>query len=233
MRLRRWALAPCWMLVVGAASGQITGITEFPGELAENFEDKMRAGDCIAPRIFEGTADLCSGAPLISKGWGTTACRFVAHEGTVFVGSATGALEYSFDRPVRRFGGYFGQLFAGDDTVEFYDAGGALLGSAPLGLSTQCTWHWRGWQSDQPVTSIIVRGSGTGEFVMMDAMRIDLFDTMCYPDCDVSGSLNIFDFLCFQNAFAAGEPSADCDGSGAIDFADFLCYQAAFAAGCP
>lgn len=31
----------------------------------------------------------------------------------------------------------------------------------------------------------------------------------CYPDCDTStgvGVLDIFDFLCFQNAFAAGCP---------------------------
>ncbi|MFG0285640.1 MAG: hypothetical protein ACF8R7_14575 [Phycisphaerales bacterium JB039] len=55
----------------------------------------------------------------------------------------------------------------------------------------------------------------------------------CYPDCDGSGSLDFFDFLCFQNAFATGDPYADCDGSGALDFFDFLCFQNEFAAGCP
>jgi hypothetical protein len=55
----------------------------------------------------------------------------------------------------------------------------------------------------------------------------------CYADCDASGSLDFFDFLCFQNAFAAGEPYADCDGSGSLDFFDFLCFQNEFAAGCP
>jgi hypothetical protein len=58
-------------------------------------------------------------------------------------------------------------------------------------------------------------------------------DGGCYADCDGSGSLDFFDFLCFQNAFGAGEKYADCDGSGALDFFDFLCYQNAFAAGCP
>ena len=33
--------------------------------------------------------------------------------------------------------------------------------------------------------------------------------------------------------FAAGDPAADCDGSGGLDFFDFLCFQNAFAAGCP
>jgi hypothetical protein len=55
----------------------------------------------------------------------------------------------------------------------------------------------------------------------------------CYADCDGSGSLDFFDFLCFQNAFLAGEPYADCDGSGVLDFFDFLCFQNEFLAGCP
>jgi hypothetical protein len=56
---------------------------------------------------------------------------------------------------------------------------------------------------------------------------------VCYADCDGSGALDFFDFLCFQNLFAAGDPQADCDSSGGLDFFDFLCFQNAFAAGCP
>ncbi len=55
----------------------------------------------------------------------------------------------------------------------------------------------------------------------------------CYADCDGTGDLDFFDFLCFQNLFAAGDPEADCDDSGTLDFFDFLCFQNAFAAGCP
>ncbi|MFG0283588.1 MAG: choice-of-anchor R domain-containing protein [Phycisphaerales bacterium JB039] len=55
----------------------------------------------------------------------------------------------------------------------------------------------------------------------------------CYADCDGSGTLDFFDFLCFQNAFAQMDPYADCDGSGTLDFFDFLCFQNEFAAGCP
>jgi Bacterial Ig domain len=74
--------------------------------------------------------------------------------------------------------------------------------------------------SDRPIT--ILPGSG------------------CYADCDAStgaGVLDIFDFLCFQNSFVAGEPYAcDCDtstGSGVCDIFDFLCFQDAFVSGCP
>jgi len=56
---------------------------------------------------------------------------------------------------------------------------------------------------------------------------------VCYPDCTGNGALDIFDFLCFQDAFVAGEPYADCDGSTALDVFDFLCFQDAFVTGCP
>ena len=55
----------------------------------------------------------------------------------------------------------------------------------------------------------------------------------CYADCDGSGGLDFFDFLCFQNEFAAATAYADCDNSGGHDFFDFLCFQNEFAAGCP
>ena len=55
----------------------------------------------------------------------------------------------------------------------------------------------------------------------------------CYADCDGTGTLDFFDFLCFQNAFATGDPYADCDGTGVLDFFDFLCFQNEFALGCP
>ena len=59
-----------------------------------------------------------------------------------------------------------------------------------------------------------------------------LTPVLCYADCDGSGSLDFFDFLCFQNEFAAGATFADCDESGELDFFDFLCFQNEFSAGC-
>ncbi|MFG0284047.1 MAG: GC-type dockerin domain-anchored protein [Phycisphaerales bacterium JB039] len=61
---------------------------------------------------------------------------------------------------------------------------------------------------------------------------VHLGDSGCYPDCDGSGELDLFDFLCFQNQFGLGDPAADCDGNGVLDLFDFLCFQNEFAAGC-
>jgi hypothetical protein len=54
----------------------------------------------------------------------------------------------------------------------------------------------------------------------------------CPADCDHSGELTFFDFLCFQNLFTAMDPGADCDRDSELTFFDFLCFQNAFAAGC-
>lgn len=54
----------------------------------------------------------------------------------------------------------------------------------------------------------------------------------CPADCDGSGILDIFDFLCFQDAFAVGDLSADLDGDGSLTVFDFLAFQNAFNAGC-
>lgn len=55
----------------------------------------------------------------------------------------------------------------------------------------------------------------------------------CYTDCDGDDETTIFDFLCFMNAFQAGDFYADCDESGTLDIFDFLCFQNEFMAGCP
>jgi hypothetical protein len=61
----------------------------------------------------------------------------------------------------------------------------------------------------------------------------------CYPNCDDSTAapfLNIADFVCFTQRFAAGDPYANCDGSTSppiLTASDFVCFQQQFAAGCP
>jgi hypothetical protein len=55
----------------------------------------------------------------------------------------------------------------------------------------------------------------------------------CIADCDGNGSLNILDFVCFQNLFQSGDPGADCDANGQFNILDFVCFQNLFQAGCP
>jgi hypothetical protein len=55
---------------------------------------------------------------------------------------------------------------------------------------------------------------------------------LCRADLDGDGALTFFDFLTFQDLFAAGDLRADFDGDGVLDFFDFLTFQDEFVAGC-
>jgi hypothetical protein len=54
----------------------------------------------------------------------------------------------------------------------------------------------------------------------------------CYADFNNDGTLDLFDFLEFVNAFNAGDAAADCDNTGDLDLFDFLCFTNGFNAGC-
>ena len=64
------------------------------------------------------------------------------------------------------------------------------------------------------------------------------FTRPCYPNCDgstVAPVLNVNDFICFQQKYAAGDPYANCDGSSIppiLNVNDFICFSTAFAGGC-
>ena len=79
-------------------------------------------------------------------------------------------------------------------------------------------------------------GSGP-EVVWIDNFRIT-GERPCYANCDGSTTapiLNVADFTCFLNRFAAGDSYANCDGSTTpptLNVADFTCFLNRFAAGC-
>jgi hypothetical protein len=62
--------------------------------------------------------------------------------------------------------------------------------------------------------------------------------TLCYANCDSSTTapiLNVLDFTCFLNSFAAGDNYANCDHSTTppvLNILDIICFLNKFAAGC-
>jgi hypothetical protein len=63
--------------------------------------------------------------------------------------------------------------------------------------------------------------------------------TACYANCDRSTAtpvLNVNDFSCFLNSYAAGSAHANCDDSTVapvLNVNDFSCFLNKYAAGCP
>lgn len=126
-----------------------------------------------------------------------------------------------------------------DYIIHHFAADGTLIDAVEgdlAGGSTSFSWknlaldpngryaYFSGWGngfSSNPVTwsSVVV--------------KIDLGGTaLCPADCDENGMLNIFDYICFGNAYASQNPYADCDGSGGFSIFDYICYGNKYSNGC-
>ena len=108
---------------------------------------------------------------------------------------------------------------------------GPWLPQTPLGVfsgeSALGTWR---------LSATDYAGGDTGQLV---GFRVSIAAAgSCYPNCDGSTAqplLNVNDFQCFLNKFAAADPYANCDGSTTppvLNINDFQCYINKFAAGC-
>jgi hypothetical protein len=73
----------------------------------------------------------------------------------------------------------------------------------------------------------------------VDIGAFEFQGTTCYPNCDgstLSPAINVADFTCFLQKYAAGNPYANCDGSTVapiLNVGDFSCFLQRFTAGCP
>ena len=83
-----------------------------------------------------------------------------------------------------------------------------------------------------PALRMVIVGSNTETLVDVALAPV------CYANCDsstVAPILNVLDFACFLNRFAAGDAGANCDGSTTppvLNVLDFACFLNSFAAGC-
>ncbi len=101
-----------------------------------------------------------------------------------------------------------------------------------------------GWQLTQATgisadgSAIVGRGFYHGIELAWLVTGLPASPPACYANCDASTTapaLNVLDFVCFLNKFAAADPSANCDGSTTIpvlNVLDFTCFLNRFAAGC-
>ena len=120
--------------------------------------------------------------------------------------------------------------FAWGENVGWINFSGGALASPPqparLDLATE---RFRGYAWGENIGWVNLDLATTGQFVKR----------ICYANCDASTTspvLNVLDFSCFLNKFAAGDPYANCDrstGQPLLTVNDFICFLSTFAAGCP
>ena len=115
---------------------------------------------------------------------------------------------------------------------------------AIIGLTHQAyyTWNWSQGNGGSTRSYQFTRGSGPQFRSLPEGRAWEMEGTPlpgpCYANCDGSTTapvLNVLDFSCFLNRFAAGDTYANCDASTTppvLNVLDFSCFLNRFAAGC-
>ncbi|MEQ9096658.1 MAG: GC-type dockerin domain-anchored protein [Phycisphaerales bacterium] len=118
-----------------------------------------------------------------------------------------------------------GETFMGEETLAGITVRFAATFDAGIGADDVAFFNIR----DVTLSPSFLVGSltFTEGTAFIERVEID-----CRADIDGDGSLTIFDFLAFQNAFDMGDPIADFDGDGSLTLFDFLAFQNEFAVGC-
>ncbi|MFN0131378.1 MAG: choice-of-anchor J domain-containing protein [Phycisphaerales bacterium] len=136
-----------------------------------------------------------------------------------------------------------GYFISNDSAANIYDAPATVGVANPIGR----------WKSENAMAAFVgVDSAGTWNLKVEDCGGADTGNIVgfvlllnmapmgggCYANCDASTIvpfLNVNDFICFNNLFAAGDTNANCDGSTIVpvlNVNDFICFNNAFASGC-
>ncbi len=170
-----------------------------------------------------GLGDLLGGA---FQSWAYA----MTPDGSVLVGRAT------IDGPSGPFGGGSApRAFIWDAARGMRDLQQVLI-DAGVNLSGWSLQEARGISADGRT----ITGTATNPDGQTEAWLATLPPIMsCYPNCDGSTAapvLNVNDFICFLNRFAAADAYANCDSSTTppvLNVNDFNCFLNRFVAGCP
>ncbi len=191
-------------------------------------------------------SDLYAMAPGVQVG--DVCPQGVACHGAVWHGTAQSFTDLNASGGASRLFGTTGRIHTGDGVV------GSAVGAAHAVVNFGRPDAWLdlhqflppGYSSFSAGNAVYQDGPtiSIGGYAVSDATGQEqaflwVGPDPCYPNCDQSTAppaLNVLDFVCFLNAFAAGDGYANCDGSTtppALNILDFVCFINRFAAGCP
>ena len=128
-----------------------------------------------------------------------------------------------------------------DPVIYVFDPAGSLISQTPYDFGSTSDYLYD--MAMTPDGTIFLGGARPTQLTLFDFALTKVPGTggppACYANCDTSTAapvLNVADFTCFLQRFAAGESYANCDQSTAapvLNVADFTCFLQRFAAGCP
>ncbi len=139
---------------------------------------------------------------------------------------------------------YFINLVDNSWNLDYQDGGFAVFGEVTSGwnvVTAIAALNVANYSAVHPYlleVPVLTAGQAIMESILL-SVRVDVVQPCpCYANCDGSSAppvLNIFDFLCFLDRFAAGGAYANCDGSTSVpvlNVNDFVCFLDRFSAGC-
>ncbi|MFN0132457.1 MAG: GC-type dockerin domain-anchored protein [Phycisphaerales bacterium] len=162
------------------------------------------------------------------------------HDGTAYTHLGTLVYPNSYAHRVNAAGTIIGQSYAdGVDPTGFpnNDKLAIIWRGATMTAVNDVIPAGSGWDVKQ-LWDINDSGRIVGYGRFGGLWRACLLVPTCYANCDASTTppaLNVNDFICFNNRFAAGDTNANCDGSTTpptLNVNDFTCFLNQFAAGC-
>jgi hypothetical protein len=142
---------------------------------------------------------------------------------------------------------HLGQTATGSFQVKIWGPGGPG-GAVAQYIYRDMAWDWNGnsatvgvqWATDRAYQWFSGRTDAPGGPIANNAvLSVVPGAPSCYANCDNSTTppvLNVADFTCFLQKYAAADPYANCDNSTTppvLNVADFTCFLQKYAAGCP
>jgi uncharacterized membrane protein len=216
------------------------------------------AGYCLPPLSssaigFRWTASTAT-VPLSSPGWFNIRPWDISANGNVLVGSASigavgSAIRWTARHGVHQIGGLLALATTADgwQTVSGDGQGSAVLWDPVHGtrdirqlLASLGAPGLESWLDVEAVDisddGTRILGGGIPAAGQGQHMWIATIPPFCYANCDGSTTapaLNVGDFTCFLQKFAANDIYGNCNNDSAMDVSDFTCFLQKFVAGCP
>ena len=163
----------------------ISSIGPFTGQFQEGFESQPSEEFLPELGIFGNQAVVIgtqfeSEAVNVTGSWISGSDEVYPHGGSLFMGSVACDLEWIFDVPAMKFGGYFTTLKESSSTdpgavAVFYDTLDNQIGQAQVITQYYNQWVWNGWEPDTPIKRIQILATGeNNQYLMHDDMGYTL-----------------------------------------------------------
>jgi hypothetical protein len=163
----------------------VISVNQFTGDVSETFDQYDNTNAAQSIPVFGGAGTLQNLSPggAIKIEFSSTFQGYQVTPLNDMMGGQLGIAQWKFNSPVTRFGGWFENNSGADNaTISFFDVNNTLIQSVTADIPFAEGWTWNGWQSDTPISRIVVSGNGiVNGFLWYENMQIDFAEIPAPP----------------------------------------------------